>query len=107
MGKYLLGEFEHLVLLTILQLGETAYGVSITNALEARTGKPVTQAATYLTLKRLEEKGWIAGREGEATARRGGRVKRYFRVTAPGLEKVKESRETLLSMWSDIGEELS
>jgi len=72
-----LGEFEHLVLLTILQLGDSAYGVSITKGLEQETGKPVAQAATYLTLRRLEEKGWIEGSAGEATARRGGRVKRY------------------------------
>ena len=57
MGKYLLGEFEHLVLLTIIRLGDSAYGVSITNDLTAQTGKEVAQAATYLTLRRLEEKG--------------------------------------------------
>ena len=107
MGKYLLGEFEHLVLLSILNLDDGAYGVSVTKDLEARTGRPVAQAATYLTLRRLEEKGWISGESGEATAQRGGRVKRYYRLTADGLEKVRESREMLMSMWSDIGKALT
>ena len=56
MGKYLMGEFEHLVLLTAIRLGADAYGVSIARALTEQTGKEVSQAATYLTLKRLEEK---------------------------------------------------
>ena len=107
MGKYLLGEFEHLVLLSILKLDDEAYGVSVTKDLQERTGKSVAQAATYLTLRRLEEKGWISGAEGEATARRGGRVKRYYRLTAEGMEKVTESREMLMSMWADIGKVLT
>ena len=107
MGKYLLGEFEHLVLLTIIRLGDSAYGISITNDLTAQTGKEVAHAAIYLTLRRLEEKGWITGSAGEATAKRGGRVKRYYRITHAGLARVKESRDTLLSMWSGIGEQLS
>ena len=107
MGKHLIGEFEHIVLLTVLRLGEDAYGFSITNDLSARMGREVSQAATYLTLRRLEEKGWIRGREGRGTSKRGGRVKRYYRVTAAGLVRLKESRETLESMWAELREQLT
>jgi PadR family transcriptional regulator PadR len=106
-GKYLLGEFEHLVLLSVLKLDDDAYGVSITNDLEDSTGKPVAQAATYLTLRRLEEKGWISGIEGEATAKRGGRVKRYYTLTTEGLLRLKTSRDILMSMWAEVGKALS
>ncbi len=107
MGKYLLGEFEHLVMLSILGLGDDAYGVSITRDLERRTGKPVAQAATYLTLRRIEEKGWAVGRAGEATGRRGGRVKRCYSLTPDGIERLRKSREMLLGLWADAGEALS
>lgn len=106
MGKYLLGEFEHLVLLSAIRLGPDAYGVSIARALTEQTGKEVSQAATYLTLKRLEEKGWLEAREDQPAARRGGRAKRTYQVTKSGMAKVRESRATLLGMWSEITEKL-
>ena len=63
MGKLMMGEFEQLVLLAAMRLGAEAYGVSIARALTEQTGKEISQAATYLTLKRLEEKGWLKHRE--------------------------------------------
>jgi PadR family transcriptional regulator PadR len=101
-----MGEFEHLIMLAILRLGDGAYGVSILQEIEAQTGRDVSQAAAYLTLKRLEEKGWIEGRKGEATERRAGRARRYFHVGDLGRNKLREAREGLLNMWTGIVEEL-
>ncbi len=102
----MLGEFEHLVLLAAIKLGEEAYGVSITRTLSEQMGKEVSQAATYLTLKRLEEKGWLKSKDGVPSTIRGGRAKRTYQITESGMSKVKESRATLLSMWEEITEQL-
>ena len=72
MSRTALGEFEHLVLLAILRLGENAYGAAIVDELEERTGRSVNQAAAYLTLRRLEEKGWVTSELGDPTPERGG-----------------------------------
>ena len=106
MGKYLMGEFEHMVLLTAIRLGADAYGVSIAKALTEQTGKEVSQAATYLTLKRLEEKGWLEATDGVPSTIRGGRAKRTYRITESGMAKVRESRATLMNMWEEITEQL-
>lgn len=102
MGKDGLGEFEHLVLLAILALGDDAYGVAILEELHRRTGRRVTRAAIYVALRRLEEKGWVRSDLGEPTAERGGRAKRYFRVTAAGLGRLRRTRSTLLDFWAAI-----
>jgi len=107
MGRYILGEFEHLVLLAVMQLGADAYGVSVTDALTEQTGQDVAQAAVYLTLRRLEEKGWLEAHSGASAEQRGGRVKKYYRVTPEGRERLADARDTLRSMWAAIGEELS
>ena len=101
-----LGEFEHLILLAILRLGEEAYGVPIIEEVEARTGRDVSQAAAYLTLKRLEGKGWIRSRLSEPTPERGGRAKRYFALAPKGIERMRETRAALVSMWEGVEPEL-
>lgn len=106
MGKYLMGEFEQLVLLAAMRLGEDAYGVSVAKALTEQTGKEVSQAATYLTLKRLQEKGWLEAQDGVPSTERAGREKRTYQITEAGLEKVRESRATLLHMWDEVAEQL-
>lgn len=106
MPRHLMGEFEHLILLAILRLEDRAYGVSVIREVEARTGRDVSQAAAYLTLRRLEAKGWVQGREGEPTSRRGGRAKRYYDVTETGRGKLREARSSLLNMWTGIAKEL-
>jgi DNA-binding PadR family transcriptional regulator len=105
-GKFLMGEFEHLVLLTAIRLGDDAYGVSIARALTEQIGKEVSQAATYLTLKRLEEKGWLEATDGVPSTVRGGRAKRTYRITEAGMAKVRESRATLLDLWDEISGQL-
>jgi len=106
MSRKALGEFEHLILLSILRLGENAYGAAIIEEVETRTGRSVNQAAAYLTLRRLEEKGWIGSRMGAPTAERGGKAKRFFEIRPEGQARLKDSRAELLSMWDGISVEL-
>ena len=97
-----LGEFEHLILLAILHLRADAYGAAIIDELEARTGREISQAATYIALKRLEEKKLVQSDVGEANEDRGGRPKRYFSVTEHGLERLRASGDALFNMWSGL-----
>ena len=83
-----LGEFEQIVLLAILRLGEHAYGVSIRAEIAACTGREAAPGALYTTLDRLEDKGLVTSRLGDPTPLRGGRAKRFFAVTPGGLEAV-------------------
>jgi len=106
MSRKALGEFEHLILLSILRLGENAYGAGIVDEVEERTGRSVNQAAAYLTLRRLEEKGWITSELGAPTPERGGRAKRFFRLLPEGTLRLRDSRADLLSMWDGIAAEL-
>ena len=90
--KEQLGEFEQIVLLAILRLGDEAYGASIRAEIEACTGRDATPGAMYTTLDRLEAKGMLASRMGDATPQRGGRAKRYFKVTRTGEEAVARAQ---------------
>lgn len=89
--KPYIGEFEELVLLAILKLGDNAYGVPIREALEEATGRTVSVGALYATLNRLEEKGLISAKTGDATPERGGRAKRYFTVLGAGQQALDEA----------------
>ena len=99
--KYL-GEFEQMVLLAILHLGDAAYGLSIRRELERRTGRQVTHGAAYITLDRLEKKGLLSSALGDPTPGRGGRAKRYFQVTPVGVAALRESRKALQSLWGGL-----
>lgn len=105
MSKFL-GEFEQLVLLAILRLGEAAYGVAVIREIGARAGRSVSRGALYVTLDRLEDKGLLRSRQGSATPERGGRAKRLLAVTAAGRRALKQSRNALLEMWSGLEEAL-
>lgn len=99
--KYYIGEFEELVLLAILSLREQAYGVKIGDAIKEASGRSVSVGALYTTLSRLEEKGLISSWMGEATAERGGRAKKYFKIEAPGklaLSDAEASRKRLANL---------
>ncbi len=93
-----LGEFEHLVLLAILRLGADAYGMRIRQEIHDRTGRDAAIGAVYATLDRMAEKGLIESEMGEATAERGGRAKRFFRVTGEGVAMANRARRDLESM---------
>ncbi|MEZ5283818.1 MAG: PadR family transcriptional regulator [Vicinamibacterales bacterium] len=97
MADYL-GEFEHLVLLALLRLGDDAYGVTVRQEISHRTGRDVSVGAIYATLSRLEAKGFVRSRLGAPTAERGGRAKRHFRVTARGIAVVERTHHALRRM---------
>ena len=87
-----LGEFEQVVLLAILRLGDAAYGVTIRQEIAACTDRDPAPGALYTTLDRLEEKGLVASKYGDPTPERGGRAKRYFTVTASGVRAVARAQ---------------
>jgi PadR family transcriptional regulator PadR len=95
--RQFLGEFETIVLLAILKIGRDAYGVSIFEAIEEVTGRRVSTGALYTTLQRLEDKGFISSRMGEATPERGGRAKKYFEVSKAGREALAKSSNARMS----------
>ncbi len=97
-----LGEFEQLVLLALLHLGDSAYAINAREEIERRTGRAVTRGAVYVTLDRLERKGYLESWLADPTPERGGRAKRYFRVRPAGLAALKHSRATLQSMWTGL-----
>ena len=97
-----LGGFELLVLLALIRLGEDAYGVPISEAIEESSGREVALGSVYITLDRLEKKGLVSSRMGEPTAERGGRAKTYFKVTAKGLKEVRQAQRTLTTLWKGV-----
>src|SRR5438093_8811881 len=97
-----LGNFELMVMLALIRLGDNAYGVPISEELEKRTGRDVAIGSVYAALERLEEKGFVTSELGEATPERGGRAKRYFRVTGCGLKGVRETQRALLKLWHGL-----
>jgi len=97
MADYL-GEFEHVVLLALLRLGDDAYGVTVRQEIARRTGRDVSVGAIYTTLGRLETKGFVKSWLGAPTTERGGRAKRHFRVAAKGLAAVERTHDTLRRM---------
>ncbi|NBA87910.1 PadR family transcriptional regulator [Emticicia sp. CRIBPO] len=102
MKRIYLGEFEEIVLLTVAVLGDGAYGVSISDAIEEQTGRSASLSAVHAALHRLQEKSMLHSRMGEATAERGGRRKRLFTVTALGNRTLNEIRTVRNRMWDSI-----
>lgn len=105
-----LSEFELMLLLTILRLGDDAYGVPLSRELARTRGRDVSVGSVYAALDRLEIKGLIVSSLGESTPERGGRAKRYFRVTEQGLRSVHATRKVLSKLWKSLpspGEELA
>ena len=101
--KYL-GTFELAVMLALIRLGDNAYGIPISREIEERAGRGVTLGSLYATLERLETKGLVHSETGEPTAERGGRAKKYFRVTAKGLREVRETQRVLKRLWQGLRE---
>jgi len=97
-----LGEFEQIVLLAVLRLGENAYGVPVRQDIEKRTGRSLTVGALYRTLDRLEDKGYVASWFSDPVPERGGRSKRYFRVEPLGVRALHQTREELKAMWDGV-----
>lgn len=101
-----LGEFEQMILLASLRLGEEAYGVRLIEELEDTAGRRVSRGSVYVTLDRLEEKGWITSSVSDARSERGGRPRRVVCVTAEGREQLRKSREALMALWDGMEDAL-
>jgi DNA-binding PadR family transcriptional regulator len=102
MSQDYLGEFEHMVLLSIMRLGDEAYGLAVGNELEGVAGRKPSSGALYTTLDRLERKGLLESREGEGSSERGGRPRRYVVVTREGRAQLARSRHTLMALWDGL-----
>ncbi len=102
MSRESLGNFELMVLLALVRLGDNAYGVSISEIIEGTTGREVLLASVYAALERLGRKGMVTSTLGEPTPERGGRAKRYFRISAKGLREVRATRAALTSLWRGL-----
>lgn len=102
MGKYSIGEFEEIVMLTVAVLYDEAYGVSIKNEIENRLERKVSIGAMRTALDRLEKKGFLRSEFGEATAIRGGKRKRYFKVTPYGQKALIQVMDVRKQLWDAI-----
>jgi DNA-binding PadR family transcriptional regulator len=97
-----LSELELMILLAVVRLGDDAYGVPIASELVSLTGREVSIGSIYAALDRLAEKSLVSSILGEPTPERGGRAKRYFRVTELGLQSLKMTRAALTRLWSGV-----
>jgi len=102
MARHLLTDFELMILLATLRVGEEAYGVPIAQEIERVSGRRVLLGAAYAALDRLERNRLVSSAVGRPTAERGGRAKRYFTVTPRGLRAIRQTREALVALWGDL-----
>ena len=102
-----LGEFEQLVLLAILHLGNDTPVLALKERLDRMAGRPVARGALYRTVDRLAAKGWIDwSLDDEERPERGGHPRRRIRVTRPGIIVLRAARRTLLSLWEGLEQEI-
>ena len=104
MPRSLLTDFELMILLAILRVGEGAYGVLIAREIERTSGRRAVLGAVYAALDRLERHGFVSSSIGAPTPERGGRAKRFFQVTPAGIGAVKSTQSALVSLWTGIPE---
>lgn len=97
-----LGEFEHLVLLAVLRLGDEASAIEIRREIREGASRSVSRGALYKTLERLEEKGHLQWAVSDSTPERGGLPRRVFTVTPQGIAALRYNRDTLLHFWSGL-----
>ena len=95
-----LGEFQEIVLLSILILDDQAYGLKIQKEISERLRRPLSRGALHAALTRLSEKGYVNSSYGGATAERGGRRKRFYTLTTSGKDALKQAKELREEMWS-------
>ena len=101
-GGSSIGTAELTTLLALMRLGDEAYGVTIARAIEEASGRTVALASVYATLDRLVERGFAISELGEPTAERGGRAKKYFRITGKGVREVRAAKESLMKLWKGL-----
>ena len=102
MPRQFLTDFELMVLLAVLRVGEHAYGVPVAREIEATGRRTVLLGAVYAALDRLQRAGLVSSTVGDPTPERGGRAKRYFRVTSKGVRAIKDTQRALTALWSNI-----
>lgn len=102
--RQFLTDFELMILLAILRVGDEAYGVPIAREIERTANRNVVLAAVYAALTRLEERGFISSRHGDPTPERGGRAKRFFTVTGHGRRAVRDTHRALTALWNGVPE---
>lgn len=98
-----LKEFEQLVLLSVLRLGEDAYGGRIRKDLAETANRPVSVATIYVALSRLEQRGLVRSWMSDPTPVRGGKAKKFYAVEPEGAQALRESKATLERMWEGAG----
>lgn len=96
------GEFEQMVLLAVLRLGDEAHALAILRELDEQAGRRVSRGTLYKTLDRMETKGYVAWAQEESTPERGGHPRRLFRVSPDGVELLRASRDALHRLWSGL-----
>jgi PadR family transcriptional regulator PadR len=99
-----LGDLELMVLLAVIRLGDDAYGVTISQEIERQSGREAALGTIYAALDRLEDKGLVSSELGNPTPERGGRAKRYFRITEAGVRAAREARKALTNLWQGLRE---
>jgi PadR family transcriptional regulator PadR len=99
-----LGSFELIVLMALIRLGDDAYGVPIAREIESHLDREVALGSVYATLARLEERRLVTSSLGDPTPERGGRAKRYFRITAKGIREARDTQSVLVRLWRDVPE---
>ena len=99
---FYLGEFELMVLLVVVRLGDNAYGVPISKELKIVTGREASLGSVYAALERLARKRYVSSMLADPTPERGGRAKRFFQVTEEGGRAIERSRAALNSLWKGI-----
>jgi len=102
MSQDFLGEFEQMILLSIMRLGDAAYGLAVRDELATVAGRMPSSGSLYTTLDRMERKGLLESSAGEITQERGGRPRRYVRVTPEGRAMLANSRSRLLALWDGL-----
>jgi DNA-binding PadR family transcriptional regulator len=101
-SERLLGGFETLLLLAVIRLDNRAYGVTVREELKREAGKDVAVGAIYTGLDRLEQKGFVESWSGDPTPERGGRAKRFYKVTARGIRAIKETQYAIRKLSSGL-----
>jgi PadR family transcriptional regulator PadR len=105
-GNSPIGEFEQLVLLAVLRVGDDAYGVPIRQEIEKQTRRPVSRGAVYTTLDRLEDKDMLSSWMGDPTPVRSGKAKRFYKVESVGIGALRNSGKALRKMWNGLEAQL-
>ncbi len=98
----MIGGFEQMVLLAALRLEDGAYAVTIRQELEEKAGRNVARGALYTVLDRLESKGYLSSRMSDPTPERGGRSRRYYKVTTLGVNALKDSKDAIVGLWRGL-----